>query len=99
MIRGRSDTHIYIWIVTNERGTLVLPPAAIVIDQLAIMCKNNEKNDKFYRKVAFLIYTEIVNFRCQSWKAASKKKKKTQSTGHKVAILVIMLTCLIRLKS
>ena len=30
------------------------------------MDKNNEKNDKFYRKVAFLIYTEMVNFRPQS---------------------------------
>ena len=28
--------------------------------------KNNEKNDKFYRKVAFLMYTEMVNFRPQS---------------------------------
>ena len=36
------------------------------------MCKNNEKNDKFYRKVASLMYTEIVNFMPQSWKAASK---------------------------
>ena len=30
------------------------------------MDKNNEKNDKFYRKVAFLMYTEMVNFRPQS---------------------------------
>ena len=29
---------------------------------------------KFYRKVAFLMYTEMVNFRPQSWKAASKLK-------------------------
>ena len=36
------------------------------------MCKNNEKNDKFYRKVASLMYTEMVNFMPQSWKAASK---------------------------
>ena len=36
------------------------------------MCKNNEKNHKFYRKVASLMYTEMVNFRPQSWKAASK---------------------------
>ena len=27
------------------------------------MDKNNEKNDKFYRKVAFLTYTESVKFR------------------------------------
>ena len=38
------------------------------------MDKNNEKNDKFYRKVAFLMYTEMVNFRPQSLKAASKLK-------------------------
>ena len=38
------------------------------------MDKNNEKNDKFYRKVAFLMYTEMVNFRSQSLKAASKLK-------------------------
>ena len=31
-----------------------------------IMGKNNEKNDKFYRKVAFPMYTEMVNFRPQS---------------------------------
>ena len=30
------------------------------------MDKNNEKNDKFHREVAFLIYTEMVNFRPQS---------------------------------
>ena len=36
--------------------------------------KNNEKNDKFYRKVAFPMYTEMVNFRPQSLKAASKLK-------------------------
>ena len=27
---------------------------------------NNETNDKFYRKVAFLMYTEVVNFSPQS---------------------------------
>ena len=29
------------------------------------MDKNNEKSDKFYRKVAFPMYTEMVNFRPQ----------------------------------
>ena len=38
------------------------------------MDKNNEKNDKFYRKVTFLMYTEMVNFRPQSSKPASKLK-------------------------
>ena len=28
--------------------------------------KTNETNDKFYRKVAFKMYTEMVNFRPQS---------------------------------
>ena len=28
--------------------------------------KNIETNDKFYRKVAFLMYTEMVNFMPQS---------------------------------
>ena len=28
--------------------------------------KNNGTNDKFYRKVAFLMYTEMFNFRPQS---------------------------------
>ena len=28
--------------------------------------KNNETNDKFYWKVAFLMYTEMVNFRPQN---------------------------------
>ena len=40
----------------------------------AIMCTNNEKNDQFYRKVAFLMYPERVNFRPQRWKEASKLK-------------------------
>ena len=31
-----------------------------------IIHKTNETNDKFYRKVAFLMYTEMVNFRSQS---------------------------------
>ena len=39
-----------------------------------IMCTNNEKNDQFYRKVAFLMYSERINFRPQSWKEASKLK-------------------------
>ena len=47
---------------------------AVLKRRPAIMCKNNEKNDKFYRKVAILMYTEMVNFRPQSWKAASKLK-------------------------
>ena len=29
------------------------------------MDKNNETNDKFYRKVAFLMHMEMVNFRPQ----------------------------------
>ena len=39
-----------------------------------IMCTNNEKNNQFYRKVAFLMYSERVNFRPQSWKEASQLK-------------------------
>ena len=39
-----------------------------------IICTNNEKNDQFYRKVAFLMYPERVNFRPQRWKEASKIK-------------------------
>ena len=39
-----------------------------------IIHKNNGTNDKLYRKVAFLVYTEIFNFRPQSLKAASKPK-------------------------
>ena len=46
--------------------------STIFIQGSTIMLKNNEKNDKFYRKVASLMYTEIVNFMPQSWKAASK---------------------------
>ena len=36
--------------------------------------RNNGTNDKFYRKVAFLMYTEMFNFKPQSLKAASKPK-------------------------
>ena len=55
-----------------------------VSHHIAILCnrglqscaksKNNEKNDKCYRKIAFFMYTEIVNFRPRSWKEASKLK-------------------------
>ena len=30
------------------------------------MDKNNETNDKSYQKAAFIMYTEMVNFRPQS---------------------------------
>ena len=53
---------------SNTKKSFIVPVRA------TIMCKNNEKNDIFYRKVAFLMYTELVNFRPQSWKAASKLK-------------------------
>ena len=36
--------------------------------------KNNETNENIYQKVAFLMYTEIVNFRSQSLETASKLK-------------------------
>ena len=36
--------------------------------------KNIETNDKFYRKVAFLMYTEMVKFRSQSRETALKRK-------------------------
>ena len=35
-------------------------------DAPTIPHKNFETNNKFYRKVAFLMYTEMVNFRPQS---------------------------------
>ena len=38
------------------------------------MVKNNETNDKFYRKVAFPRYTESVKFMSQSRETASKLK-------------------------
>ena len=41
--------------------------------------KNNETNGKFYRKVAFLMYTEMINFRPQS---NSLETKTTPRTGH-----------------
>ena len=39
-----------------------------------IVVKNNETNDKFYRKVAFPRYTESVKFMSQSGETASKLK-------------------------
>ena len=44
--------------------------------------RNNETNIKFYRKVAFLMYTEMVNFAPQSWKAASFETRTTPRTGY-----------------
>ena len=38
------------------------------------LVENNETNDKFSGKVAFICYAEIDNFRCQSLKTASKQK-------------------------
>ena len=46
--------------------TTVSDGKTVIIDDDTTMDKNNEKNDKFYRKVAFLMYTEMVNFRPQS---------------------------------
>ena len=43
-----------------------------------LIYKNNETNDKFYPKVAFLMYTEMVNFRPQS----SFETKTTPRTGN-----------------
>ena len=37
-----------------------------------IVDKNKATNDKFYRKVAFFMYTEMVNFRPQSWQFRNK---------------------------
>ena len=39
-----------------------------------IVVKNNETNDKFYRKVAFPRYTESFKFMSQSRETASKLK-------------------------
>ena len=39
-----------------------------------IVVKNNETNDKFYRKVAFPRFTESVKFMSQSRETASKLK-------------------------
>ena len=42
----------------------------VQVSTATIIHKNNETNDKFYRKVAFLTYTESVKFRSQSREAA-----------------------------
>ena len=39
-----------------------------------IIHKNNGTDDKVYREVAFLTYTESVKFRSQSRETASKQK-------------------------
>ena len=62
------------------------------------MDKNNEKNDKFYRKVAFLMYTEMVNFRPQSWKAASKLKP-DRGLGTRLPSSWLIRPKILRLKS
>ena len=53
----------------------------MILFKSTIMCKNIEKNDQFYRNVAFLMFTEMVNFRPQNTKAASKLKI-IPRTGH-----------------
>ena len=59
--------------------------------------KNIETNDIFYRKVALLMYTEMVNFRPQSLKAASKVKPH-RGLGTRLPLL-IMVTLLTRPKT
>ena len=46
----------------------------ISLKDSTIVVKNNETNDKFYRKVAFPRYTESVKFMSQSRETASKLK-------------------------
>ena len=46
-----------------------------------IVDKNNVTNDKVYRKVAILMYTEMFNFRPQKLKI-SFETKTTPRTGH-----------------
>ena len=46
--------------------TDILVPKSSTKVRPTTMDKNNEKNDKFYRKVAYLMYTEMDNFRPQS---------------------------------
>ena len=38
----------------------------IVTVRITTIHKNNVTNDKFYRKIAILMYTEMFNFRPQS---------------------------------
>ena len=45
---------------------IFLPNKMTFSGQTTIPHKNIETNNKFYRKVAFLMYTEMVNFRPQS---------------------------------
>ena len=55
----------------------------IRVTESTIVDKNNETNDKFYRKVAFLMYTEMVNFKASKRKERSSFETKTKPrTGH-----------------
>ena len=55
-----------------------------------IVDKNNETNDKFYRKVTFLMYTELFNFRPQTEKQL-RNENHTEGWAL-VVILVKMVT-------
>ena len=52
----------------NQRLLLYLAilSSELLTSKPTIPHKNIETNDKFYRKVAFLMYTEMVNFMPQS---------------------------------
>ena len=74
--------HLYNFIVydsntTSDYNELTIKAKRFKKEQsfwTTIAENNNDTNDKLYRKVAFLMYTEIVNIRPQSWKAALKQK-------------------------
>ena len=63
----------------RSRKTVIFRKSLFLEDfETAIIHKNNETNDKFNRKVAFLTYTESVKFRSQS----RFKTKTIPRTGH-----------------
>ena len=47
-------------------GSMSLHPGNKKSQKPASVDKNNGTNDKFYRKIAILMYTEMFNFRPQS---------------------------------
>ena len=71
-IRSEICVNFFIYLYQSDARFMLIfyifVPIRSEIYVSTIMFKNNEKNDKFYRKVASLMYMEMFNFMPQAGK-------------------------------